>query len=155
MEWNNLLSPGYCWYEKNIFYKNPYGALYNWFTVNIGKLCPSGWHVPSVEEWRVLVDFLGGKDVAGAKLKESGSVHWDNPNINTTNESGFSALPGGGRDYDGPFTFIRTRGFWWSSDEYDSERAWIANMDNNINIVSIYGEWYNKRNGASVRCVKD
>ena len=69
--WSNLITPGYCWFDNDeVANKNPYGALYNWYAVNTGKLCPSGWHVPTDTEWTTLIDNLGGLDVAGGKLKE-------------------------------------------------------------------------------------
>ena len=71
--WAALTTPGYCWFQSDSL---GYGALYNWYTVNTGKLCPEGWHVPADEEWTILTDFLGGKSVAGGKLKEAGTYHW-------------------------------------------------------------------------------
>jgi len=79
--WSNLTTPGYCWYNNDAAtYKNVYGALYNWYAVNTGKLCPSGWHVPSEYEWTLLVNYLGGVYAAGGKLKETGTTHWYSPN---------------------------------------------------------------------------
>lgn len=69
--------------------------MYNGYTVNIGKLCPTGWHVPTHVEWDALKTFLGGTSVAGGKMKEKGTTHWQSPNSGTTNGSGFTALPGG------------------------------------------------------------
>ena len=94
--WSNLMTPGYCWYNNDAAkYKETYGALYNWYTVNIGNLCPSGWHVPADTEWMVLTAHLGGEKISGGKLKETGTLHWDKPNLRATNETGFTALPGG------------------------------------------------------------
>ena len=92
-----LTTPGYCWYNNDEnANKNIYGALYNWYTVNTGKLCPAGWHVQTNEEWGLLTTYLGGNNIPG-KLKEAGTAHWASPNTGATNESGFTAMPGGQR----------------------------------------------------------
>ena len=97
--WQNLLTPGYCWYNNDsIAYADPYGALYNYYSVadtNSSNICPIDWHVPSSAEWTTLTGFLGGTFVAGGKMKETGTAHWANPNTGATNESGFTGLPGG------------------------------------------------------------
>ena len=74
-----------------------FGRLYNWMAVNTGKLAPKGWHVPTNEEWTILSNYLGGDDVAGGKLKETDTTHWNKPNVGATNETGFTALPNGVR----------------------------------------------------------
>jgi uncharacterized protein (TIGR02145 family) len=84
----------------------PYGLLYNWFTVNTGKLCPTGWHVPTDFEWVTLAVYLGGENITGGKLKETYTSHWIAPNYGATNETGFTAVPGG--CYDGSY---RTLGY--------------------------------------------
>jgi uncharacterized protein (TIGR02145 family) len=97
--WPTLTTAGYCWYNNDSAANSAtYGALYNWFAVNAGKLAPTGWHVPSDSEWNVLITYLGGESVAGGRLKEAGTVHWNSPNAGATNEFGFTALPGGHRD---------------------------------------------------------
>ncbi len=99
LEWDNLVTPAYCWYRNDpVTYGETYGALYNLHVVSTGILCPSGWHVPSDAEWTVLSDYLGGESVAGGKLKEAGTTHWYTPNAGATNETGFTALPGGIRE---------------------------------------------------------
>jgi uncharacterized protein (TIGR02145 family) len=96
--WSNLITPGYCCYDNDAeTYLSLYGALYNWYAVNTGKLCPEGWHVPSDEEWITLRTYLGGEELAGGKMKESGISHWQSPNAGATNQSGFTAIPGGVR----------------------------------------------------------
>jgi uncharacterized protein (TIGR02145 family) len=92
-----------------------YGALFNWFAVNTTKLCPDGWHVPSPEEWDIMREHLGGIDVAGGKLKESGTSHWSSPNTDATNESGFTGLPSGNRSLNGVFSGITLQGDWWTN----------------------------------------
>jgi uncharacterized protein (TIGR02145 family) len=157
--WFNLHTPGYCWYNNNeTAYKDTYGALYNWFTVNTGKLAPIGWHIPTDDEWTILINYLGGKDVAGGKMKETGTVHWESPNKDATNESGFTALPGGERGNiswpDSRFEFagIRYGGNWWTA----TEKATAGG----ICLLSYYTPYagtsdYFKVDGLSVRCVRD
>jgi uncharacterized protein (TIGR02145 family) len=94
----------YCWYDNDIANKTPYGALYNWYTVNTGKLAPQGWHVPGAGEWQTLIAYLGGITEAGGKLKEGGTMHWNSPNVGATNESKLSFVGSGlRRDSDGSF----------------------------------------------------
>ena len=113
--WDELTTPGYCWYNNDsATYKNPYGALYNWYAVSTGKLAPTGWHVPTDSEWAVLTTYVGntyygGLDSAGGALKSTDKTYWLSPNTGATNSSGFSALPGGFRDYVGTFYSIGIR----------------------------------------------
>lgn len=158
-EWAHLSTPGYCW-EKNdsSTYAQTYGALYNWYTVNTGNLCPVGWHVPTDTEWIALLNQLGGQHLAGGKLKETGTAHWNSPNIGATNETGFTALPGGMRSmYDGYFTAVGAYGCWWSATEHVSisGNAWYMFITNSESQGSMDWSMDNKRAGYSVRCVKD
>jgi uncharacterized protein (TIGR02145 family) len=135
---------------------NTYGRLYNWHTVKPGKLCPTGWHIPTDAEWTTLITFLGGISIAGGKLKETGTTHWLNPNTGATNETGFTALPGGIRFGDNKFYSIGSLGHWWSSTEDQAHigvAAWswfILNSGSGISRIS-YGE----NNCLSVRCLND
>jgi uncharacterized protein (TIGR02145 family) len=156
LTWGALTSPAYCWYKndgKNN--KENYGALYNWFTVNTGKLCPSGWHVPGDAEWRILTDYLGGESVASGKLKETNLAHWMAPNTGASNEYGFTARPGGYRTglSDGSFHTMGYYGWWWAGtqDNWSSGRARLMTFDAG-EIESGAGL---KKNGYSVRCIKD
>jgi uncharacterized protein (TIGR02145 family) len=151
--WRNLSTPGYCWYNKDAAYKNIYGALYNWFTVNTGKLAPAGWHVSSDADWTTLITFLGGEILVGAKLKEAGSTHWLSPNTGATNETGFTALPGGYRASFGTFMNVRDVGEWWSSTEGTTDKAWTRYLFSSTN--QSFRSNFNKLQGLSVRCVKD
>jgi uncharacterized protein (TIGR02145 family) len=153
-DWAANYSPAYCWYKNDMInYKNPYGALYNWYAVNTGKLCPIGWHVPSDDDWQTLIDSLGGISLAGGKLKEFGTKYWKTPNKGATNSTGFSAVPGGFRNNLGEFFYIGKMGYWWSSTENNTNTAWSRNMGH------IYGYVNNqpnkKQHGYSVRCLKD
>ena len=144
-------------------YRN-YGVLYNWPAAMAGStsssanpskvqgVCPKGWHLPSHAEWEQLTDYLLGANVAGEKLKEVGTAHWSNPNI-ATNESHFTALPGGHRDKSGAFNYVGTVGYWWSATEAYDNNAWYKDMTYNAKIV--YSANTNEGLGFSVRCVKD
>ncbi len=151
--WENTHDGAYCWYNSDTSNRNTYGALYNWHAASTSKLGPTGWHVPTLAEWLTLENFLGGIGAAGNKLKEAGTAHWIGPNSNADNSSGFTALPGGSRDYHGPFGGISTQGYWWLASEHDSLSAWSPSMlpvENGL----VRGN-YSKHSGFSVRCVKD
>ncbi|MFC1734135.1 FISUMP domain-containing protein [candidate division KSB1 bacterium] len=154
-QWIYLTTGAYCKFENSITIATIYGYLYNWFAVKDSRnICPSGWHVPSNIEWDKLSSYLGGFNVAGGKLKESGNAHWSYPNI-ATNESGFTALPGGGRYGKGYcyFSDIYNEGDYWSSSERNYEDAWGRNMVHDVS--NIEHMWYSKHAGISVRCLKD
>ena len=158
--WAEFSTPGYCWYGNDAAtYKATYGALYNWYVVdsasNGGKnVCPSGWHVPSDAEWTTLTTYLGGDSVAGGKLKETGNAHWTYPNTGATNEAGFTALPGGRRNDDGSFDFIKGYGYWWSSTEYSPMYAYVRDLIYNSSFVPNFGD-FKKYHGLSIRCLRD
>lgn len=155
VEWSNLRTVAYCWYDNIVTNKNPYGALYNWYTVNTGKVCPSGWHVPTNDEWTTLITYLGGQSIAGGKLKESGTVHWTNPNEGATNETGFTAIGAGYRSGNPTINFnlFGIGSYWWSSTESTEELAtgrslWNGGVESN----QVSQEKYY---GLSIRCIKD
>lgn len=153
-EWSTLSTPGYCWFSTNeSANKITYGALYNWYTVNTGKLCPAGWRVPTDEEWTSLTNILGGEKVAGGKLKEAGLLHWDSPNTDATNETGFAALPGGYRMSNGIFTGLNGYGKWWSSTPVNENDAWFRYMG--FDFGNVKRSIFDKNFGCSIRCVKD
>ena len=142
-----------------------YGYLYNWYAVkgistngNIAStdtlnICPAGWHVPTDAEWTTLTTNLGGGSVAGGKMKSVGTAYWNSPNTSATNESGFSALPGGIRMNDGSFSDISNSGFFWSATENGNSNAWYHSLSNsNANVSRISN---NKTIGACVRCIRD
>lgn len=150
-EWKFLNTPAYCWYDNNISNKETYGALYNWYTVNTNKLCPEGWHIPTNEEWLILINYLGGSDLAGGKLKETGTTHWKSPNTGATNSSGFTALPGGYRD-----DFFKSLGEgarFWSATESSANTATIKSLGYGHEVIAS-GQFY-KNNGFSIRCIKN
>lgn len=155
IKWSQLTSGAYCSYSNtnNSDTIVNYGYLYNWYAVNTGKLAPQGWHVPSHTDLNLLIEYLGGINVAGGKIKEIGTIHWASPNTGTTNESGFTALPGGTRGYSGLFGSIGSHCNIWSSTEYHNNYAWILNIGFIGSSVTIGN--FNKEFGFSVRCVKD
>lgn len=153
-KWANLNSAGFCWYDNDsIEFGDTYGALYNWYAVNTGKLAPAGWHVASDADWKTLTTYLGGDTVAGGKLKEKGSSNWLAPNTGATNESDFTALPGGYRDMNGEFFDIEQSGNWWSSTAASADNAYFRGLAYNHKFISRNA--YNKKFGFSVRCVMD
>ena len=152
--WTNLTSHGYCWYNNDAGNKNTYGALYNWYAVATGKLCPVGWHVPTDDDCLSLEDYFSISTTVGGQLKEIGTAHWTSPNTGATDEVGFKALPGGLRSETGTFQFITNYGFWWtSSTESASLDKWYRELEYNTdNVVRYYKD---DNNGMSVRCIKD
>ena len=152
--WTGLSTPGFCWYENDeAAFKEIYGALYNWYAINTGKLCPTGWHAASDAEWSVLTTYLGGESVAGGKMKETGVDYWVEPNVGATNDQGFSALPGGFRYYDGKFYDFGFSGYWWASGELSASRARFRYLSSDDSVVFRFDNL--KKNGFSVRCIKD
>jgi uncharacterized protein (TIGR02145 family) len=138
-------------YDNNPANVKIYGYLYNWETAI--KVCPDGWHLPSKSEWIKLTDYLGEK-VALGKLIEPGTTHWGKNVNGATNESGFTALPGGDRFRNESFANIGISGFWWScTDDTDPTRAMGLWITPNIKIVQRYP--YPKANGLSIRCFRD
>ena len=126
-----------------------YGKLYNWYTTLGDTLCPAGWGVPSDAEWTTLTNSLGGLSVAGSKMKSKGITYWSSQSAGTDNSSGFSALPGGVRYYDGSFSDIRHSAFFWSA----TEGAWGRTLDKGDGSVIRYTSY--ETFGASVRCLRD
>jgi uncharacterized protein (TIGR02145 family) len=151
--WLNMTAPAYCWYNNDILNKPVYGAIYNFYAVSTGKLCPAGWHVSSDAEWTVLTGYLGGLSVAGNKLKDTGADFWDSAPPSVTNESGFTALPAGDRYVtdNGGFIFsgLRYRTTFWTNTSPYSRTVY------SINPEILRGEFGNYASGFSVRCLKD
>ncbi len=128
------------------------GRLYTYFAVTDSRgVCPSGWHVPSNAEWTTLTTYLG--DGAGGKLKETGYAHWPIPNYGATNETGFTAIPGGLRSSDGYFLNFPNMGRWWSTTEAWSGVAFGRTIT--ASGSSVFAGYYGESDGNSVRCIKD
>ncbi len=143
--WNNLTSGAITSINNNF--------LYNYYAVTDSRgLCPDGWHIPSKQDWDILINFLGGESVAGGKLKYNNNYYyynsyWDEPNIGATNESGFSAEPLLDENN------LYTTGIWWSTTETGSDSAISIVLKNNT--ASVMQQTIDKNTGAPVRCIKD
>lgn len=144
-------APAFCWYNNS---EDEYGALYNWYAVDTGNLCPTGWRVPSDFEWLNLAIYLGGENVAGGKLKATGTGQWNSPNFGATNEVGFTALPCGCYKE----SSYRNRGlaaYWWSSDEIPGGSfAYYRSLYNDMGSIIKTG-YMLRGNYFSVRCIKE
>jgi uncharacterized protein (TIGR02145 family) len=153
--WANLTTGAWCYNNNDSANGVVYGKLYNWYAVNDSRgLAPSGYHIPTNTEWTTLTDCLGGEPIAGGKMKEIGTTHWQNPNIGADNTSGFIGIPGGRRTFTGTFDGLNTDGRWWSSSEVlTSTTAWYRYMFN-YDVYLINGG-ITKTFGISVRCLKD
>ena len=165
--WANLTTGAWCYYNNDASNNATYGKLYNWYAVagiyNAAsltnsalrkKLAPTGWHVPTDAEWTTLTTCLGGVIGAGGKMKSIGTTLWANPNTGATIISGFTALPGGYRDYIGTtFGDIGYYGAWWCSTETDTAGALYRNLEY-LN-GNAYRYSTNKKFGFSVRCLRD
>ncbi len=144
-------TPAWCYYNNKTENGEKYGKLYNWYAVKDRRgLAPQGYHLPGDAEWTTLTKFLGGEEAAGTKMKSS--VGWEK-NDNGTNTSGFTGLPGGYRYYDGTFFSIGSNGSWWSSTKSRAKIAWYRNMVSSSGDINRRNT--SKRNGFSVRCIKD
>jgi uncharacterized protein (TIGR02145 family) len=148
-KWAGLSSPGYCWYNSDSV---SYGGMYNWYAVNSGNLCPTGWHVPTDAQWTALSTYLGGENVTGGKLKETGTTHWYS-SITASNSSGFTALPGGYRTSGGDFSSIKRIGYYWTSTEASSTEVYFRDMSYNYTAMDKSSS--SKLSGFSVRCIQD
>ena len=146
--------PAWCYYDNDPENGKLYGKLYNWYAVNDSRgLEPEGWHIPTDDEWTTLTDYLGGEEVAGGKMKTTGTTYWESPNEAATNESGFSALPGGYRINNGSFSNISFSARSWSATESVNFNARDRTLYGHIGYVNRYNT--NKSFGASVRCLRD
>jgi uncharacterized protein (TIGR02145 family) len=148
-------TPKYQWayggIESNV---DTYGRLYTWYAItDARRLCPEGFHVPTDEEWTILISLAGGEDSGGGKLKETGTTLWMPPNTGATNESGFNALPDGYRSCYGRFRDINFSGFWWSSSESSDSSAYGWGMSSSNSQVHRFN--FSKKDALSVRCIKD
>lgn len=140
----DIETAAYSWYNNDeVTYKNGYGAMYNFYAVETGKVCPTGWHVPTINEVYVLRDFVGP---GSGSLKEQGITHWKSPNTGATNSTGFTALPAGTKTPS--FSFLGEYTFWWTS----SSGA-IFGMD--YQSTSFYNQYGAYNVGLSVRCLKN
>jgi uncharacterized protein (TIGR02145 family) len=152
--WAGLITGAYCNYDNDTTHVDDYGRLYNWYAVDdSSNIAPTGWHVASNSEWQTLVDYLGGDAVASGKMKEAGTMHWQSPNTGATNESGFSALAGGGRRPADNYFDMGRVGYFWTSTVNGNTAAWFRYLHYNNTIVIIGND--SMQLGFSVRCVRD
>ena len=157
--WFNLKTSASCCYRNDTAYVVIYGRLYNKYAAVDGrKIAPKGWHVPTDDEWQLLVDYLGGDSIAGGKMKSTGTIEagnglWHGPNEGATNESGFSALPGGGRTFDAADHVDGSFAYFWSTKKYHMYYGWHRYLSSKSPLIYRYN-YYNQF-GFSIRCVKD
>lgn len=165
VQWAKLTTGAWCYYESTD--GNIYGKLYNWYAVagiwdeasktnesQRKQLAPTGYKIPSDEEWTTLTDYIGGGAVAGGKMKEIGIANWTSPNSEATNSTGFTGLPGGIIISNGTFYFISDHGYWWSSTSNVNKAtdAWNLSLGYNSGIAC--RSYDDKNYGFSVRCIK-
>ncbi len=154
LEWKNTNIGAYCDYNNKPSNSEIYGRLYNWHAVSDSRgLAPKDWHIPTEADWQVLVDYLGGNDDAGGKLKEAGTTHWGNPNTGANNKSGFSALPAGYRNYEGIFSDLGYDASWWTSSDQYMRYAWYRSLT--YSSAGISNHYFHRELGFSVRCIRD
>lgn len=166
--WGNLTEGAWCSYEntRDVDFIATYGLMYNWYAVDDERgLCPTGWHVPTDEDWSTLVahvdagdgttDENGNNTVAGGRLKETGTLHWDWPNRFADNSSGFTAIPGGNRftSWDKEFSYVGYTCYMWSSSLWEGIVPLYRGI--NTDFATIGRQSTGPNIGMSVRCVKD
>ena len=170
-EWEDLETPGYCYYNNStdVKFQKKWGALYNWYSVQTGGLAPKGWRVPTDDDWKVLQNYMvaNGHNYNGSKEDNkiakslAAKTDWEidtdagtpgnNPKNN--NKSGFSALPGGYRNGNGDFDYQSDRGYWWSATENGAFYAYNRLLY--YDYEGLYRNYYAKKYGFSVRLIRD
>jgi uncharacterized protein (TIGR02145 family) len=155
-EWANLKTGAWCYYDNDPKNGKIYGKLYNWYAVNDPRgLAPEGFHIPTDTEWTILTDYLGGREIAGGKMKVTGTSLWKSPNAAATNFSGFSGLPAGTRWIRGIFHSVGNTGRWWSLSVGNTEGTCNHRylLYSNGCVFSSFpnGQYL----GFSVRCLRD
>lgn len=152
--WAALATGAWCKYNNDAANLIIYGCLYNFsVAADVRGIAPTGWRVANKDDWDTLVSYLGGNGIAGGKLKEAGTAHWTTPNTGATNETGFTALASGRRNFVGVYNSIGTDGVWWSSTEYSLANAWMMDMEHDTD-DTVFGN-SDKKNGCNIRCMRD
>jgi uncharacterized protein (TIGR02145 family) len=164
-QWEKTKTPAFGFYSNDVKYTETYGAIYNWYAVSTGKICPKGWHVPTEEEWNDMMDYAGSSQKSGdnpAKLKEKGTTHWKAPNTGATNEIFFNALPAGEVSYFNTDAELGTMTNWWTSTEDKLSIDPATKKAANANIVGLKYNFnsknlgtYQKESALPVRCKLD
>jgi uncharacterized protein (TIGR02145 family) len=156
---NNSQIEKYC-YDNDLSKCNIHGGLYQWdeimqytTTPGVQGICKTGWHIPTDSEWLVLDTYLGGSNVSGGKLKETGTLHWAPPNVGATNSSGFTGIPGGSRNQDFIFYNLSFYCYLWSSTQYSTTHAWTPVLG--YQLESTNWSYHEKTFGFTVRCLKN
>ena len=153
-QWKNLKTGAWCYYNNDASNNATYGKLYNWYAVNDPRgLAPEGFHIPTSDEWMLLINYLGGSTIAGGKLKEIGTTNWNSPNKDATNSSGFTALGSGNRIDFGSFTQFKNSASFWTSSVFYDDFSFLYSM--NYNTASANRNYPPKTYGIAVRCVAD
>ena len=151
-EWANLTTGAWCYYKNDPAYGAIYGKIYNWYAINDPRgLAPSGYRIPTIEDWDLLINHLSGDKLAGGKLKETGTVHWEIPNLNASNSSGFTALPGGYRSFFGSFGGLGTTCDIWAYDNQGTAKIWDIYVHNDKSYI--VRDSVSKNDGLAVRCI--
>jgi uncharacterized protein (TIGR02145 family) len=152
--WISLTTAAYCWPNNDISTGSPYGAMYNWYVVNSGKLAPTGWHVPTDADWNTLITFAGGDTVAGGKLKAAGTTYWESPNTGGIDDYGFTVLPAGYRSItNGTWVNFSYWALLWSATEDQPGSAGSSRFKNTTAASDFQPG--DERYGFSVRCIKN
>jgi uncharacterized protein (TIGR02145 family) len=164
--WANLTTGAWCYYNNTTENGTTYGKLYNWYAIAgihdqssaanpalRKKLAPVGTHIPTDAEWTTLTNCLGGENVAGGKLKSTGTEIWQSPNTEANNSSGFTGLPAGYRYNFGPFYTLGYHSTFWSKSEADTSNAWYRYLV--FNLPNAYRSTRSKQYGFAVRCLTD
>jgi len=156
--WSGQSTGAYTIYGNDANNLSSYGYLYNWYAASNSKgLCPTGWHVPTDEEWTTLTTFLGGESVAGGKMKSTVTQPttggWNTlSSSSVTNSSGFTALPGGFRNWNGNFDYRMDRAYFWSA-TLNGSNPYFRQLEYNTSSAS--SSFNSKELGCSVRCLRD
>jgi uncharacterized protein (TIGR02145 family) len=150
-----LTSGALCSYENDDSHISVYGLLYNWYAAADSRnIAPKGWHVPTDEEWQTLIDFFDNFAEAGGELKETGTTHWESPNTGATNESKFTALPAGYREYStGDYYNLGKIAMFWSGSETGASTAWARYIKTEFSTINQIN--YPRGYALSIRCIKD
>lgn len=168
VDWKAATEPAYCWYKfDSVSYSSIYGAMYNWFTVRTGLLCPAGWRVPTDEDWMILEQYIGVQEYeldlmgwrgceSGGKLKGTGTTYWKSPNYGATNKTGFSALPGGHTDKSGFHGDLTQYTYFWTSSLHNPySHLYVLSRGLNCWDGCIARVYYRREEGCYVRCIKE
>jgi len=157
-QWANLTTGAWCYYNNDPKNGEIYGKLYNWYAVSdLRGLAPTGWYIPSDEDWSELEICIGGKNIAGGKLKSIGTIEagdglWFSPNKDATNEIGFSAVPAGYRYHLSDYQKIGIDTYFWTSTESGTKSAYYRHLGSEDGVIGRSTHYF--ENGFSIRCLR-